>query len=396
MLGAIYIGLSGMNAYSRGLQTISNNVANLNSPGFKATTVNFNDVFSYSGRGLTFYNGLQSRGSGSGVRFAEAGIDFSQGDLRQSEGDLDLAIQGAGFLVLLGDGKTYYGRTGQFQVDQEGFIVQQGTGYKLGVLDGAGKVAPLNIDTKRTSPPKATTSVKFADNLSSSGTTATISNINVYDSQGGKQVWQAKFDKVIGAIGEWTVTVTDGAGATVGTRTLRFIGSSVDPSTAKLVFGTNPAGADPLLVEFDFSSGVSSFSSGTVSTLRAASVDGNAVGALTTITLDDEGKIKLSYSNSKTENVGSVAIADFRDPQQLRRLSGGLFENTGNGPSRLLTSNTNGVGRLLSKQAEASNVDLSEQFGDLILVQRGFQASSQVVSATNDMIQQLFGIRGQG
>jgi flagellar hook protein FlgE len=117
---------------------------------------------------------------------------------------------------------------------------------------------------------------------------------------------------------------------------------------------------------------------------------------LTTITTDEQGQIKLTYSNSKTELMGAVAIADFRDPQQLRRLSGGLFENNGNGPSRLIASGTEGVGRLLSKQTEASNVDLSQQFGDLILIQRGFQASSQVVSVTNDMIQQLFGIRGQG
>jgi flagellar hook protein FlgE len=396
MLGAIYVGLSGMNAYSRGLQTISNNVANLNSPGFKSTTVNFGDVFNYGGGGLTFFDGLNGGSKGNGVSFSETRVDFKQGDLRQSDGDLDLAVQGNGFLVLLKDGKTYYARTGQFQVDKDGFIVQQGTEYRLGVLDGAGRAVALNIDSKRTSAPKATTVVKFADNLSSSATTATIADLAVYDSRGGKQTWQAKFDKVTGAIGEWTVAVTDSTGATVGTKTLKFNGSAVDPTTAKLVFTASPAEAEPLSVEFDFSSGVTSFSSGTVSTLRSASVDGSAVGALTTVTLDELGQIKLSYSNSKTDNVGFVAVADFRDPQQLRRLSGGLFENVGNGPARLLASNTDGIGRLLSKQSEASNVDLSEQFGDLILVQRGFQASSQVVSATNDMIQQLFGIRGQG
>jgi flagellar hook protein FlgE len=396
MLGAIYVGLSGMNAYSRGLQTISNNVANLNSPGFKSTEVNFADAFNYGGGGLGFFNGLGDQTAGNGVRFSEARIDFKQGDLRQSDGDLDLAIQGSGFLVLLKDGKTYYTRTGQFLVDKDGFIVQQGTEYRLGVLDNAGGAVALNIDSKRTSAPKATTVVKFADNLSSSATTATIADIAVYDSRGGKQTWRAKFDKVTSVIGEWTVTVTDQAGATVGTKTLKFTGSSVDPKAAKLVFTANPELADPLSVEFDFSSGVSSFSSGTVSTLRAASVDGSAVGALTTVTLDEQGQIKLSYSNSKSENVGFVAVADFRDPQQLRRISGGLFENIGSDPGRLLASNTDGIGRLLSKQAEASNVDLSQQFGDLILVQRGFQASSQVVSATNDMIQQLFGIRGQG
>lgn len=395
MLGAIYVGLSGLNAYSRGLQTISNNVANLNSPGFKATSIGFDDIFNYGGSGLTFSNGVGDGRSGNGVRFSEARVDFRQGDLRQADSDLDLAIQGSGFLVLLKDGETYYSRTGQFVVDNAGFIVQQGTENRLGILDGSGKAVALNIDNKRTNPPTATTTVKFADNLSSTATTATVADIAIFDSLGGRQTWQVKFDRVTGQVGEWMVTVTDQTGATLGTQTLRFNGSAVDPATAKLSIVTNSAEAGSLSVDLDFSTGVTSFSSGTVSTLRAASVDGNAVGALTTVTVNDQGQINLAYSNSRTETLGAVAIADFRNPQQLRRLTGGLFENIGNGPTRLLQSNTDGVGRVMGRQSEASNVDLSQQFGDLILVQRGFQASSQVVSATNDMIQQLFGIRGQ-
>jgi flagellar hook protein FlgE len=396
MLGAIYSGLSGMNAFSRGLQTISNNVANLNSLGFKTTTTSFSDVFSYGGSGQTFFNNVGNGQPGNGVRFSGSRVDFGQGDLRQSPGDLDLAIQGTGFLVLLKDAKTYYTRTGQFVVDKDGYVAQQGTEYRLGVLDGSGRAVALNLDTRRTNAPVATTTVKFADNLSSSATTATVADLTVYDALGGKQTWQAKFDKVTGSSGAWTVSVTDQAGATIGTQTLKFVGSSVDPTTAKLTFTGSLTDGNPVAVVFDFASGVTSFSAGTTSTLRSSLIDGNAVGALTTVGIDDAGQIKLSYSNSKTEMLGAVALADFRDPQQLRRLSGGLFENVGRGPSRLLASGTEGIGRLLSKQTEASNVDLSQQFGDLILIQRGFQASSQVVSATNDMIQELFGIRGRG
>jgi flagellar hook protein FlgE len=396
MLGSIYVGLSGMNAFGRGLQTISNNVANINSPGFKATSVNFGDVFSYGGGGLTFFSGVDGTRAGSGVRVSAERVDFGQGDLRQSDGDLDLAIQGAGFLVLLKDSNTYYARTGQFVVDKDGFIVQQGTKYRLGVLDGAGRATSLNIDSKRTSAPVATSVIKFSDNLSSSATTTTVADLAVYDALGGKQTWQAKFDKVASAQNQWTVTVTDQTGTQIGQSTLQFAGSNVDPTTQKLVFTSTAQGVAALTVTLDFSVGVTSFSAGTTSTLRAASVDGNGVGALSTVTLDEEGRIKLTYSNEKSDLLGAVALADFRDPQQLRRLSGGLFEKIGDGPNRLLASNVEGIGRLQSKQLEASNVDLSQQFGELILIQRGYQASSQVVSATNDMIQQLFGIRGQG
>lgn len=397
MLGAIYNGLSGLNAFSRGLQTISNNVANLNTLGYKATSATFSDVFTYGGGGLTFFSNTNDAKVGNGVRFGEARIDFKQGDLRQSSGDLDLAIQGSGFLVLINNGKTFYSRTGQFVVDTDGYISLQGDkDSRLAVLDSSGKAVALNIDAKRTSAPKATTTIKFADNLSASATTATIADLAVYDSLGGKQAWQVKFDKATGGLNEWTVTVTDQTGATVGTSTLKFIGSTVDPSTQKLTINATPAGADPLAVVLDFSSGVTSFSAGTTSTLRSASVDGNGVGSLATVTLNTEGKIVLTYSNTKTETLGSVALADFRDPQQLRRVSGGMFVSDGNGPTRIVGSETEGMGRLLSKQLEASNTDLSQQFGDLILIQRGFQASSQVVSTANDMIQELFGIRGHG
>lgn len=399
MLGAIYIGLSGMNAYSKGLQTISNNVANLNTAGFKTTSVTFADLSSQGGSGLSFSDMADDTQSGSGVRIGNSLIDFRQGDLRQSESDLDLAIKGSGFLVLLDDDKTYYARTGQFVVDKDGYISEQGTGYHLGVLDSDGRPAALNIDGKRTSAPAATTKIVFADNLSSSANQATVADIAVFDSRGGKQVWTATFTKPqdSGALNEWTVTVKDANGETIGSSTLKFIGSTVDPSTAQLTVTDNPDGADPLSVTLDFSTGVTSFSSGTSSTLRAASVDGNGVGALTTVTVDEQGRIKLSYSNEKTDLLGAVALADFRDPQQLERVGDGLYQNRGGGGQmRLLSSGTDGIGTLQSKQIEASNVDLSAEFGDLILIQRGFQAASQVVSVSNDMIQQLFGIRGQG
>src|SRR5689334_24260225 len=120
MLGAIYIGLSGMDAYSQGLQTISNNVANLNTLGYKAQSINFTDVYSAGGGGLTFADG--GRSTGAGVRSGQPGKDFSQGTLQQTNSPLDLAIQGHGFFVLQSGGSTYYTRTGSFGVDKDGFI----------------------------------------------------------------------------------------------------------------------------------------------------------------------------------------------------------------------------------------------------------------------------------
>jgi flagellar hook protein FlgE len=112
--------------------------------------------------------------------------------------------------------------------------------------------------------------------------------------------------------------------------------------------------------------------------------------------VNDLGKLEIGYSNAQKKELGAVAIADFRDPQALQQKSGGLFTDPGSAQRELLTSQDDRVGQVLSRRLEASNVDLAKQFGDLILIQRGFQASSQIISVSNDMIQQLFGIRGQG
>lgn len=383
MLGAIFIGLSGMNAYSKGLQTIGNNVANLNSAGFKATWTNFTDAFSFGGDGM----------SGSGVRYAQPRIDFQQGELRQTTGDLDLAIQGNGFLALLDGDKGSFARTGQFFVDEEGFITLQGTEYHLCVLDESRQPVELNIGSKRTSEPVETTRITFADHLT--GTATSVSNIAVYDTAGGKRVWKVDFAPVAATPGEWQVTITNENGDTVATSTLKFNGSVVDPTTSNLTVIDSTGTGAPLSVVLDFTD-VKSFSGGTNVGIRAKSVDGNGLGTLTGATIDADGQVKLTYSNGKTELVGSVALAEFRDPQMLDHAGNGLFENRAGAEYRMVSSGTDGMGKLVSRQIEASNVDLSQQFGDLILIQRGFQASSQVVSVSNDMIQQLFGIRGQG
>jgi flagellar hook protein FlgE len=395
MLGSIYIGLSGMNAFSKGLQTISNNVSNMNTSGYKANSVTFSDMFSQGSPGLSFTPNGSDEQASTGVRVDTPRIDFRQGDLQQTGNALDLAIQGSGFLALMNDGNIYYARTGRFEVDEQGYIVQQGSGYRLAVLDGSNQLTAVNVDAKRTNPPVTTTKIVFADNLSSTATDATVSNIAVFDTLGGKHVWQVKFVPVAATPGQWTATVTDDAGATVGTGTLKFIGGVIDPASAKITLtsGTGAAAFDVLL---DFSSGVTSFSSGTVSTIRAASSDGNPPGALSEVTVDANGQVKLSYTNGKTALLGAVAIADFRDPQSLQRTGDGLFQDKVGLERRLVGSGGEGAGRLVSGEVESSNVDLSHEFGELILIQRGFQAASQVVSVSNDMIQQLFAMRGQG
>lgn len=393
MLGAIYTGMSGLEAYSQGLRAVSNNVANLNTSGFKGSTVSFSDSYTTSGTNFGLYD--HGGGNGNGVRMEDLQIDFRQGDLRQSENGLDLAIDGAGFFVLIDGDRTLYTRTGNFTVDEDGYISLQGTDLRLAVLNDAGRAVELNVDAHRTSPPVATTAIEFADNLSSTADEHILSDIRVYDATGEEHIWQVRFAKDTDATGNaWNLTVTDADDREVGTGSLQFLQGIVDTDTAKIVI--DDAENEGLSITLDFSENVTSFSSGTISTLRSSTVDGNGVGAVTNITVNADGEIELSYSNEETLSLGPVAIADFKDLQNLESAGDGLYSFNEQGEKRLYASDDPQVGRVLAGRVEASNVDLSAQFGELIIIQRGFQASSQLVSVSNDMIQQLFGIRGQG
>ncbi len=393
MLGSIYTALSGMNAYSNGLQTISYNVANLNTDGFKASDVAFDALVS---NGDPAFLGENSLLSGYGVDMATPTHDFSQGQLQQTGNALDLAIQGSGFLTVFDNGNVYYERTGSFSVGSDGYI-SDANGNHLAVLNANNQPETLNITGLRTDSPSATTAIAFNNNVSSSGTTATVSNITVYDSQGSQHVWTVTLSNPTpngaGTGVNWTATVTEN-GTTVGTGTIGFIGGVADPANDTLTINETVAGADPLSVKLDFSA-VTSYSAGTTSTIATSSVDGNALGTLTNVTVDASGQVQITYSNGKTKPAGAVALANFQDLQKLQPLSGGLFRNPDAGSVQYFASGAPGIGTLQSGQLEASNVNLSNQFGALILIERGYQACAQVVSITNDLIQTLFGIRGQ-
>jgi flagellar hook protein FlgE len=393
MFGSIYIGLTGLNAYSKGLQTVSNNVSNMNTIGYKASDISFSDLFGYGSRGGLDYATSQDSG-GHGVSVSQRSINFKQGEIRQTDRDLDLAVDGNGFLVLLDGDNTYYTRTGSFEINDEGFIVLQGTDYRLATLDPAsGKPTAINIDASRTDPPVATDRIKFADNLSSTATSYTIPDVKVFDARGKENVWTLSFTRTETAFDTWQLRVTDSTGKVIGTKELKFSGGAVSADTKELVFEDADAG---LSVTFDFSNSVTSFSSGTVSSLRAADVAGHGTGSIATVKINDKGEIELTYTNEEKKQLGALALADFRDPQALEQRSRALFVYTGFGQRQYLVADDTRVGTIKGGRLEASNVDLGAQFGELILIQRGFQASSQIISVTNDMIQQLFGIRGQG
>lgn len=397
MLESIYIGMSGLTAHSKGLQTISNNVANINTPGFKTTTPRFSDLYygqQFSNNALGYAHTMQF---GSGVEYSYSFMNFTQGDIRNSDGQLDLAIQGEGFIPLLDGDQVKYVRTGQFIVGDDGYIQDNGTGLRLATLSASGSLQPISLDGKRMNPPAPTKSIQFSDNLSSGATEFSIPNIDVYDNSGEKHTLKIVFtpDNSIFP-GRWSVAVHNADDQVIGQSTLQFLGGIPEPGMDVLEFTLEATNAPASTIQLDFSSGVTSFSAGTYSSLRVSKSDGYAAGTLSSTTVDEHGTLVLNYSNGQTEEMGKVALAKFSDPQRLVQESNGLFNASKSPPPSYTTSKQNGAGMLVSGYSEASNVDLSTEFGRLILIQRGFQASSQVISTANEMIMQLFQMRGQG
>ena len=391
MFGSIYIGLSGLSAYSKGLQTVSNNISNINTLGYKSSGVSFGDLHGLGSSGGLDYG--RHAGSGHGVSVNDITIDFKQGELRQTGRDLDLSIDGNGFLVLLDGDNTYYTRTGSFAVGEDGYIVLQGTDYRLAVLDESGRPVALNVDSHRTNPPEETDRIKFASNLSRSANAFSLSDVKVYNKQGEEDTWTISFNRPLETSTDWTVTVRTKSGTEIGSKTLKFTNDNkVDPTTRELLFEDAASG---LGITFDFTD-VTNYDGGTVVTLEVDDVAGHPAGSIATLRVNEQGKFEIAYTNEEKRELGAIALADFRDPQSLEQRSKALFAYTGQGQRQYLAAADSRVGTILSGRLEASNVDLGSQFGDLILIQRGFQASSQVISVTNDMIQQLFGIRGQG
>lgn len=406
MLDSIYVATSGLISFSNGLKNISNNVANINTPGFKATQLEFSDLL-YQMRDSGGGNGGNtSLTMGEGTSTPLTTRSFAQGTVTSTGDDLDAAINGNGFFVLNADGKTFYTRSGAFQIDSNGNLVTQNGAMNVEGLTSGGTLQDISVGAFRTIPGKATTSVSFVNNLSSNATspTFTVSGINVFDATGGSHALSVTFTNNTAATpGSWTFKVIDTATGTtvVSNGEVRFQGDG-SPAAGfnTFSFGYTPPGAAPLTIKFNFGdpgsfSGATNFSGGSTSTLAAGTIDGFTFGSLTKTTFDSSGGLVFTYSNGQTANGPKVALATFDDLQALTPEGNAMFSNkTGQKPI-LGTAQSGAFGQIAGGSLEGANVDLAQEFSELIILQRGYQASSEAMTTANDLIQQLLDLQGK-
>ena len=395
MLETLYVGMTGLDTYAKGLNVISNNVANLNTTGFKASQLQFADLY-YKNNDGGLGAGDPQQQIGAGVGAGGTFLNFQQGEARQTGEDLDMLIDGPGLFVLRKEEATTYTRAGQFQFDKDGFVVDQTNGARLAGATDSGELVDLSITGLRANAPKATAKVKFNGNLSTGDTQHVVSSVTVYDSLGAPTVLKLTFDNTnVAAAGSWKVTATTNDGTEVGGGEVRFKGGKPELGFDAVTLNFTPKDGQAMSLVLDLAVDVTSYAGGTESTLAVASQDGYSAGSLVRASFDSDGNFVTTYSNGQVEKHGRVALAWFSHTDSLEQIGSNQFVNRFGQSPDIGRPGQGEFGKIVARSLEMSNVDLSQQFSEMIVTQRGYQASSQIITTANEMIQQLLDMRGK-
>ncbi len=406
MLRSLFAAVTGLRSHSQWLDVIGNNIANVDTVGFKNAGVTFQDLLSQTIQGevrpASGQGGVSVKQVGLGVTVGSIRNFFTQGALQQTGNPTDLAIQGDGFFVLSSGSDTLYTRAGAFTLDANGNLVDSVTGYKVQGASGDITIAPGS--TVAATP---TTTDFFKGNLDASvadGSTYTLT-FPVHDSLGTSHTLTSTFTKnFAGTPGrwDWAVTESDANITSLGgaTGSLIFDGAGAISSGATAPLTVNYAAAagatTPQSVTLDFGSASNTTPmtgyAGS-STASLASQDGVASGSLQSFTIGPDGSVTGFYSNGTSQVLATLSLAAFPNSGGLLKAGANLFKETGNSgsPSSGIPG-TGGRGTISSGTLEASNVDLAQEFTNLIIAQRGFQANTRVITASDQVLQDLINI----
>ncbi len=405
--------LSGLNASSSALKTVSNNLANMNTDGFKSQTTTFSDLFyqdyGASGSGDPIQSGL-------GVQVSGSTQDFTNGVISSNGVTSNMALNGSGFFVTQGaDGSQTYTRNGDFTTNSAGQLITQAgdqvMGYPAsgGVVSTNAKLEPLAVGAGTTSPATPTSTFSLSTNLNSASADGTTfqSPISVYDSLGASHVLTVTYTKTTANQWQYDVSlpskdIQSGTGITtsVASGTLDFNSSgSLSSPSAPISISVGPLsnGATTMQQTWKLSdaSGNSlltqtASNSSNNSTLQ----DGFAAGVLNTYTVETDGTIQASFSNGQTRAIGQVAIANFANPEGLSLNGNNEFtSSTASGAAVIGVAGTGGRGTIAGASVEQSNVDVAQQFASLIVYQRAYEANAKAITAFDQLEQDTIAMK---
>jgi flagellar hook protein FlgE len=402
------LALSGLNAASTDLTVTANNVANVATSGFKGSRAEFADLFAATQQGVS------ATAIGNGVRVSNVSQQFSQGNIDFTDNSLDLAISGNGFFVINDNGAMSYTRSGAFQVNNAGYVVnakQQRLQVYPPLANGAfntGGLTDLSLTTG-VSAPQATANVDVVANLPSSATQpanfatfdpadqASYNNttsLTVYDSLGAAHTASLYFTKGATANNWETRLYVDGT-AVGGAQPLVYdsSGNLTTPTGGEIAFPsyTPATGAAALAMTFDFGQ-TSQF--GDNFTVNSTTQDGFTTGRLIGIDIDSSGVVQARFTNGRSNALGQIALANFSNPQGLQQLGDTSWAETfASGQALRGEAGNSGFGLIQAGALEASNVDITEQLVNMITAQRNFQANAQMISTADSITQTIINIR---
>jgi flagellar hook protein FlgE len=420
MLTSLFTAISGMKANGTSLSVIGDNIANMNTIGYKASRISFGDVMSQ-----TLTSGTSSSQIGRGVLVSDISPLFTQGSFESTGNALDLAVDGDGFFIVRDVSGIYYTRAGQFTLDKDGFIVDpnglkvQGYQYTTaGQLTGILGDIDVSKFNNSTAP---TANVNISANIDSrsieipagfdinnpQNTSHFSSVVTVYDSLGNARHITLYFTKVSGNQWQWNAVVEANDSAS-GNTEIQASGTMTFDSTGALVTLTSSTGTvvgTSTQEVFNFGGGATpnqpitiNFQNFTQFASESSTIfqsqDGFPAGTLKGLSISQEGVISGIFTNGQIKPIAQLALAKFMAPTQLTKFGRNLYtESFDSGVAIIGTPNNSGLGRVLSNTLELSNVDLAEEFVRMISAQRGFQANSRIITTTDELMQELVNLK---
>jgi flagellar hook protein FlgE len=417
----MFSAISGLKNHQTFMDVVGNNIANVNTTGFKQSRVTFQDILSQTVRGASGPQG--GRGGVNpmqvGLGTLISGVDTiqTQGTLQSTGKSTDMAIQGDGYFVTSDGQQNYFTRDGTFDVGIDNTLVNASSGLRVqgwqadpvtGLIDTAAPVDNIEIPLGAGMTGKPSTELQMKGNLDSNTATgagnAYDASATVYDSQGNAIPLVLTFTKT--AANTWNVSaIVDTSGSYAGSAAVALAGTTSVVFNGSGKVDALPAGngiismnltnatdgpTTPQAITLDVTQ-LTQLSA--LSDLNAAT-DGAKAGVLTTFTVGAAGDITGLYSNGFKQPLGQIALASFANPSGLMKAGGNLFSSSANsGDAQIGTPDTGGRGTIATGFLEGSNVDLAQQFTNMIMAERGFQANSRVITTSDEILQDLVNIK---
>ncbi len=407
-MSAFSIPLSGLAASSAALNVIANNLANLNTDGYKDENLDFASVFNEASGSSGNGDPIQV---GDGVQLAGTTANFSNGNLDSTGIASNMAIQGNGFFIVQGNGQTDYTRSGDFTVNSSGQLCtpsgQLVMGYPAtnGVISTTSALTPITVSQAGIIPASPTTTFQMNTNLDASSAVGDTfgTPMTVYDSLGESHVVSVTYTNT--APNSWSYSITLPAADTGGTGsptqiasgTLTFSSSGVLTSPTGSVTGIAinglADGAAPITLSWslaDSSGNPLITQQDTASATSDPTQNGYAAGTLSSYSVLPDGTVQGQFSNSQTLAIGQVAIASFANNQGLIPGNNNDYQASfASGTAVVGQANEAGNGSITGSSVEESNVDLATEFANMIVAQQGYQASAKALTTFNQLSQSL-------